>query len=217
MPTVQFNFNRCYIVHKRANRHSNSVLNKLRKLIDLPGATGENVSVINILQNSTCFLRSWHEKVSKVLLHPQTPHGKAYSAPSYPLSVGTSQETFVDHFWKDNSNLVVTLQFLSLSWCITFLYSIYLEYRQWRFFVCLWSCLMYDFQFSHLTTDGVDFLFANQAALIVLIVCLFLRAAHIFSHFYFCRPRKGVNFSEYLLFHCSFFNMALCQIKMMHF
>ena len=87
MLTVQFSFNLRYIVHIRANRHNNSVLNELRKLTDLPGLTGEIICVINILQNFTHFSSSWHEKVSKVLLRPQTPNGKAYSAPSYSLTL----------------------------------------------------------------------------------------------------------------------------------
>ena len=34
----------------------------------LPRATDEDLCVINILQNSTCFLSSWHGNVGKVLL-----------------------------------------------------------------------------------------------------------------------------------------------------
>ena len=41
-----------YIVHKRGDHYSNSVLKELRKLIDLPKATRENVCVIKIPQNS---------------------------------------------------------------------------------------------------------------------------------------------------------------------
>ena len=65
MLMVQFRFN--LIVHKTANRHINSILKELRKLMDLPRTKGENVCVINILQNSTSFLNSWHEKVDKIL------------------------------------------------------------------------------------------------------------------------------------------------------
>ena len=43
MLTVQFNCNLYYIVHKRGNRHSNSILKELRKLMDLPRATAKNV------------------------------------------------------------------------------------------------------------------------------------------------------------------------------
>ena len=43
------------------------MLKEVRKLMDLPSPTGENVSVINILQNWTRFLRSWHEKIDKFL------------------------------------------------------------------------------------------------------------------------------------------------------
>ena len=42
--------------------------------------------------------------------------------------------------------IMVTLQFLSLSWCITF----YLKDRWWEFYVCLSSCLIYDF---HINAD----------------------------------------------------------------
>ena len=66
MLTVQFNFNLCNIVHKRANHHSNSVLKKLRKLIDLHREARENVRVINILHNWKHFLLFLNEKVSKV-------------------------------------------------------------------------------------------------------------------------------------------------------
>ena len=97
---VQFNFDLCFIVHKRAQCgkmrfffkdffsksdqiHSfysfvtfteeifngklhflccDLVLKKLRKLMDLLRVTGKNVCVINILQNSRCFLLSLHEK-----------------------------------------------------------------------------------------------------------------------------------------------------------
>ena len=61
---VQFNFNLSYIVHKKINCN-NSVLKELRKLMDRPRATNENVYVINILQNSTRVLRSSHEKAGK--------------------------------------------------------------------------------------------------------------------------------------------------------
>ena len=52
MLMVQLNFNLCYITNKRGNCHSNSLLKELRKLMDLPQAGGENMCVINILQNS---------------------------------------------------------------------------------------------------------------------------------------------------------------------
>ena len=43
---VQFDFNLCFIIHQKANHHSNSVLQKLRKLMDLRRATSENMCVI---------------------------------------------------------------------------------------------------------------------------------------------------------------------------
>ena len=51
-------FNLWYIGHKRANRYSNFILKELRKLMDLSKTTGENLCVINILENSTRFLLS---------------------------------------------------------------------------------------------------------------------------------------------------------------
>ena len=48
MLKVYFNLNHCYIVHKKRNRDSISVLKGLRKLIDLLKVAGENVCVVNI-------------------------------------------------------------------------------------------------------------------------------------------------------------------------
>ena len=59
MLMVQFNFNLCYIIHKRGNRPSNSTLKELRKLMDLLRATGENVCAINISQNTFIFFLSY--------------------------------------------------------------------------------------------------------------------------------------------------------------
>ena len=67
MVTVQFDFYLYYIVHKKANCYNNSVAKDSRKLMGLPRAAGENLCVINSLQNSTRFLRPHHEKVSKIL------------------------------------------------------------------------------------------------------------------------------------------------------
>ena len=38
----------CYNILKRGNRHSNSIMKELRKLMGLPRATSENVHVINL-------------------------------------------------------------------------------------------------------------------------------------------------------------------------
>ena len=94
---VQFNFDLCFIVHKRAQcakmrfffkdffsksdqihsfysfvTFTEEIFNGklhflccdlvLKKLMDLLRVTGKNVCVINILQNSRCFLLSLHEK-----------------------------------------------------------------------------------------------------------------------------------------------------------
>ena len=41
MLTVYFNFNLCYIAQKNGNPNKDSVMKKLKKLMDLPRATGE--------------------------------------------------------------------------------------------------------------------------------------------------------------------------------
>lgn len=48
MLALQFHINLCYIILKRGNRHSNSIMKELRKLMGLPRATSENVHVINL-------------------------------------------------------------------------------------------------------------------------------------------------------------------------
>ena len=56
MLMVLFNFNLCCNVHMRANCHSISVLNEIRKLMDLPGATGENICIIKHSSEFAIFL-----------------------------------------------------------------------------------------------------------------------------------------------------------------
>ena len=75
----QFIFNP--IVNKKADRHRNSTVNELR-IFPEPNFTWFILEhfVPNILQNSTNFLRSWHEKVGKVL------RGKADSEATKRLS-----------------------------------------------------------------------------------------------------------------------------------
>ena len=61
--TLQFNFKLCFIVHKWRSRHGNSVLKELRKIVDLPRVTGEDVFLINILQNSFFCISASHDRL----------------------------------------------------------------------------------------------------------------------------------------------------------
>ena len=75
MLTLQFNFSICYIVHKRANHHRNFALKELRKLVNFPRRTGENVCLINFFrtQHIYCILDMKKGKILKfncvILLH----------------------------------------------------------------------------------------------------------------------------------------------------
>ena len=62
---VKFNFNHYYIVCKRGSCHSNSIPKELRKSMDLPRVTDENLYVNNITQYLMHFISSWYENETK--------------------------------------------------------------------------------------------------------------------------------------------------------